>query len=458
MIEIKTEIKAEEIDINDIKSEYMLETPRDMFAPQNTEPPLLSDDIWNKFELDFPELTDMDDIFKELDTGISENSLFNLLNDCEIRNHDCMWAGHCGSKEHPADEPRLLQTIVPIVPPVVHKNLVKPPNPQSLLKPRVNLQNTAAVLPQQQVSLMHTPQTPPMSDDEEGKSKKNDLVKILQDTISEIDLPDVDDEDIEELLDLDDEEDEEEEEEQQKVAKEQKYAASYAANDHSYHKEKNSYVLDTPSDSEEEEIDVVSVEKSFSRMASSLPTNPSTRDRQQLQRRMATAISRKRIPTNSGTIKTLMPLNKKAQASESGSSSSSSTTTAKRRVQENRGVKRTKQYRMPASTSPYKKRQVYGSSDSEPEPSEKRSLHNNMERQRRIDLRNAFEDLRMLVPEVSKKERAAKVVILREAAQYCDGLGRVSQNYSRQCDELKRQQEWLRQRVSQLRRNLAAKR
>lgn len=85
-------------------------------------------------------------------------------------------------------------------------------------------------------------------------------------------------------------------------------------------------------------------------------------------------------------------------------------------------------------------------------------MHNNMERQRRIDLRNAFEDLRMLVPEVSCKEKAAKVAILREAAQYCYQLGNVSANMVRQKLELKRQQERLRTRVSQLRKSLAAKR
>lgn len=81
-----------------------------------------------------------------------------------------------------------------------------------------------------------------------------------------------------------------------------------------------------------------------------------------------------------------------------------------------------------------------------------------MERQRRVDLRNAFDDLRMLVPEVSCKERAAKVVILREAASYCDFLTDESSSMAKQVTELRRQQERLRARVSQLRRSLAAKR
>lgn len=135
----------------------------------------------------------------------------------------------------------------------------------------------------------------------------------------------------------------------------------------------------------------------------------------------------------------------------------SSTTTperpANKKRTESRGVKRTRQYK-----SSYTKRRMHHSSDSEPEPSEKRSLHNNMERQRRIDLRNAFEDLRLLVPEVSKKERAAKVVILREASQYCRFLTGSHQNYLTHIEELKKKQEWLRSRVSSLRRKLAIKR
>ena len=81
-----------------------------------------------------------------------------------------------------------------------------------------------------------------------------------------------------------------------------------------------------------------------------------------------------------------------------------------------------------------------------------------MERQRRIDLRNAFEDLRLLVPGVNQKERAAKVAILREASKYCGELTNISACKIRQVEELRRQQERLRARVSQLRRSLAAKR
>lgn len=205
----------------------------------------------------------------------------------------------------------------------------------------------------------------------------------------------------------------------------------------------------------EEEIDVVSVVQQTNRQVFNLPNNPSTRDRKQIQRRVATAISKRNSSSSSSSnsststsssssIKTILPVRKPSSPDYS----------PVKKKQEMRGVKRPRQYKTAYTSC---KRRQY-SSDSEPEPSEKRSLHNNMERQRRIDLRNAFEDLRQIVPEVSKKERAAKVVILREAALYCDGLTSNHHGYTRYIDELKRKQEWLRSRVSQLRRRLAIKR
>lgn len=193
-----------------------------------------------------------------------------------------------------------------------------------------------------------------------------------------------------------------------------------------------------------------------------LPTNPSIRDRQKLQRTVACAISNKRVNefTQPGGIKTRLPLripNSNTPPNERSHGNS------RKRGGENlttpnrgRGIKRARHHR----NSPQAKRNNrYGhSSDSDTECSEKRSLHNNMERQRRVDLRNAFDDLRQLVPEVSCKEKAAKVVILREAASFCYKLTSDSTNMAKQVTELRRQQERLRARVSQLRRSLAAKR
>ncbi|KAJ8983491.1 hypothetical protein NQ317_014951 [Molorchus minor] len=234
----------------------------------NTEP-LLSDDIWKKFELDFPELAGFDDIFDDIvDTVKTESSLFPFLGlegICEIRNHDCMWAGHCASKEHPADEPRAYAAVRPptfapapiMRPPAPPKpQTAKQPSQQSLLKPAVRA-----------AACTHVPQTPPMSDDEEVRSKPTKVLQILNQTISECDLED--DSDIEdesglkEYFGYGDDADvevtlvevkDEEEEEMKKNIRKYQYAAE---SDHSYHKDKNASMrmaslgIDTPSDSGE---------------------------------------------------------------------------------------------------------------------------------------------------------------------------------------------------------------
>lgn len=106
----------------------------------------------------------------------------------------------------------------------------------------------------------------------------------------------------------------------------------------------------------------------------------------------------------------------------------------------------------PSSQSRRKKASRFGE---EEDSQEKRDQHNNMERMRRIDLRNSFEELKALVPSVSNKDRAAKVVILREAANYCDDLGADSQSKYLQLTALRKEQERLRAMVSSLRKAAA---
>lgn len=55
---------------------------------------------------------------------------------------------------------------------------------------------------------------------------------------------------------------------------------------------------------------------------------------------------------------------------------------------------------------------------------EKRNLHNDLERQRRVGLKNLFEELKVQIPSLRDKERAPKVSILREAAHLCTELSR----------------------------------
>lgn len=114
--------------------------------------------------------------------------------------------------------------------------------------------------------------------------------------------------------------------------------------------------------------------------------------------------------------------------------------------------RQTKRQKHSPSQSRRKKVSRFGE---EEDSQEKRDLHNNMERMRRIDLRNSFEELKALVPSVSNKDRAAKVVILREAANYCDDLGADSQSKYMQLMALRKEQERLRAMVSRLRKAAA---
>lgn len=61
-------------------------------------------------------------------------------------------------------------------------------------------------------------------------------------------------------------------------------------------------------------------------------------------------------------------------------------------------------------------------SEAESPEIERRSIHNDMERLRRIGLKNLFDELKKQIPATKDKERAPKVVILREAAALCKKL------------------------------------
>lgn len=78
---------------------------------------------------------------------------------------------------------------------------------------------------------------------------------------------------------------------------------------------------------------------------------------------------------------------------------------------------------------------------------EKRNLHNDMERQRRIGLKNLFENLKEKIPQLREKERAPKVNILREATVLCTKLTADVAEH----EALKRKNQRLLQRLKELR-------
>lgn len=67
----------------------------------------------------------------------------------------------------------------------------------------------------------------------------------------------------------------------------------------------------------------------------------------------------------------------------------------------------------------------YGSdTDDSPMTFERRNLHNDMERQRRIGMRNLFVELKKAIPTLDERERVPKVNILKEAISYCGKVKR----------------------------------
>lgn len=179
---------------------------------------LHNDDIWKKFEfLDLPptELTpteNNEDMDKQLD-NLLEWSLeaSTKTETSEIRHHDCMWAGHCGSKEHKPDQKVLIPTTPVIIPPKVEVKptiIVKKPSvntpvvvsSRSLLRTKItqNMNNNQNKLP-----IGPRPDSPPSSDDDDHPRFKHEISEIfnnapnedktlqfLHDAISECDFED----------------------------------------------------------------------------------------------------------------------------------------------------------------------------------------------------------------------------------------------------------------------------
>ncbi|XP_036831417.1 N-myc proto-oncogene protein isoform X1 [Oncorhynchus mykiss] len=90
-----------------------------------------------------------------------------------------------------------------------------------------------------------------------------------------------------------------------------------------------------------------------------------------------------------------------------------------------------------------------GNSDSE--DSERRRNHNILERQRRNDLRSSFLTLRDHVPELARNEKAAKVLILKKAAEYVSSLEVDELRLTQEKDRLQARRQQLIRRLEQAR-------
>jgi len=251
--------------------------------------------------------------------------------------------------------------------------------------------------------------------------------------------------------------------------------------DHSYHvyrpkKVKDQLGVQTPSDSEEE-IDVVSTGTTTVyqhapyriRKSTSLPQTPSLLVQKQLQMQMAAAVAARSNDAKDNTESkhssggdslkrfrssgAVAPLTISADRSgniSSGSSSdgdiSPSPAQPKRlRLKITMGANNKASIRSEKKSdgaSSFSSRSCSRTS-SDSEDTERRREHNDLERKRRNDLKFSFQLLRKQVPELQNNEKAAKVVILKKAADYIkqlehsgDQLSKMSRQEARRKAEL----------------------
>lgn len=172
---------------------------------------------------------------------------------------------------------------------------------------------------------------------------------------------------------------------------------------------------------------VENVKKVVKIRTGSLPTNPTRRIRKQLQHAMAAGVKRRGNAHGNVTL-----LRRSGGGAGASSGNSSHHKTPKR---------------LHGRGSLGRKR---GSPRSDCDDPEKRHLHNSLERMRRVDLRNAFEELRGRVPDLQDREKAPKVEILKKASDHCREVNRREQTLTQEKERLRRYQSELRKRLHAL--------
>lgn len=411
------------------------------------------EEFWRKFE-ELPDLGDnFETLFAEVN-GLGNTSPASPLMGDVLRNHDCMWAGTCHSKEHtpkpeepqkttspqkvqsPQSKEKKKTVIVQMSRsllinnrPLMDNMILRPDTPQSsesedepVAKKTVSPTEVTGQYRRTQSKCPSPEVTTVQFDHNYGNKKlRTDELGVQTPSDSEEEVEEVEEEEAEEEEDEDEDDSDEEEEEEE--------------------------------DDEDEEIDVVSLSNPRvsppmrttvrtirtpartllgQRNPHTLPNNPSKQMQSQIQEEVATAI----------TTSSLISASKAVSRRLNGAIKRKRTTTPAAPA---RGRRR--------AAAPKRSRFSNGYAID----TEKRSLHNNMERLRRVDLRNAFEDLRQLVPATADSHKAAKVTILKDATHYVRELHLKDRNCTAQLAALRREQDRLRTTLSQLRRIFAYK-
>ena len=85
-----------------------------------------------------------------------------------------------------------------------------------------------------------------------------------------------------------------------------------------------------------------------------------------------------------------------------------------------------------------------------------RNVHNMMERQRRTDLKRAFDKLKDYVPSIAQSDRTSKQMVLDKAIEHCHTLRRTEETGREQKRNLLRRNELLRKKLALLQSQLTA--
>ena len=85
-----------------------------------------------------------------------------------------------------------------------------------------------------------------------------------------------------------------------------------------------------------------------------------------------------------------------------------------------------------------------------------RNVHNMMERQRRTDLKRAFDKLKDYVPSIAQSDRTSKQMVLDKAIEHCRTLRRNEESVREQKRNLQRKNELLRKKLALLHSHLSA--
>ncbi|KAK7076474.1 hypothetical protein SK128_010182 [Halocaridina rubra] len=219
--------------------------------------------------------------------------------------------------------------------------------------------------------------------------------------------------------------------------------------------------LHTPSDTEEDEIDVVSVGSNANEAAAACNNNNSKRKANNNSRNKSASSKKSRRDvvlscTADGTKKVFRIHTSSLPSSPSGK--------VKKRLQEvvAEGIKHKARRSGRGSSTPKSSKRHHAREETnirkriahkhESDDPDKREMHNSLERMRRVDLRNAFNDLRVLIPDLVEKEKAPKVEILKKASVYCRQIQKQEQTLEALVEKEKKYKNSLLKRLHSLQR------